>query len=212
VRVARDLHDSLLQSQAGAALQLLAARRLLDRDAGVAKSRLDEVQRHLERGELEMRSFIKTLRPRERTTPDPLGGGLSPRLQELRERTERQWDLKVQFRLDPALDTLAEPLADHVFRLVQEAVVNAARHADASVVRADISVTEQAVRLTIADDGKGFPFEGTYDLRSLGAIQQGPLTLRERVSELRGDLTLSTSFNSGTEVLITLPLRPVWEA
>ena len=50
VRLARDLHDSLLQSQAGAALQLLAARRLLERDSTAGKERLAEVQQQLERG------------------------------------------------------------------------------------------------------------------------------------------------------------------
>jgi signal transduction histidine kinase len=210
VRVARDLHDSLLQSQAGAALHLLAARRLLDRDPALARARLDDVQRHLERGELEMRSFISNLRPRERTASEGLRGALSQRFAELRDRIERQWELKVLFQLDAQVDGIAERLADHLFRLVQEAVVNAARHADASVIRVDVSVGDGSVRLMIADDGKGFPFAGTYDLASLGATR-GPLTLKERVAELRGDLTLTTSFDAGTEVRITVPLSPAWE-
>jgi len=206
VRVARDLHDSLLQSQAGAALQLLAARRLLDRDPETARQRLDDVQRHLERGELDMRSFIKSLRPRLRTITDGLASGLSERLMELRERVERQWELKVHLHVDTDITQIQEPLADHVYRLVQEAVLNAARHADASVIRAEVAITEGTVRLTIVDDGKGYPFSGTYDLVSLGSMNQGPLTLRERVTELKGNLRLTTSFDAGTELLITVPL------
>jgi signal transduction histidine kinase len=206
VRVARDLHDSLLQSQAGAALQLLAARRLLDRDPKTAKQRLDEVQQQLERGELEMRSFIRSLRPRSRAMADGVASTLSDRLLELRERVERQWELKVLFHVDADVGRIPEPLADHVYRLVQEAVLNAARHADASVIRAEVVVHEGAVRLVIVDDGKGYPFTGSYDLASLGSMDQGPLTLRERVTELKGNLQLTTSFDSGTELLITVPL------
>ena len=69
VRLARDLHDSLLQSQAGAALQLVAARRLLDRDPAAGKQRLADVQQQLERDELEMRSFVT--RP---AAGEPAGG------------------------------------------------------------------------------------------------------------------------------------------
>lgn len=206
VRVARDLHDSLLQSQAGAALQLLAARRLLDRDANTARRRLDEVQQQLERFELEMRSFIRSLRPRPRTATDGMGHGLRNRLQELRERVERQWALKVLIHLDPDVERITEPLADHVFRLVQEGVLNAARHADASVIRTDVVMQDETVRLSIVDDGKGYPFAGTYNLASLGSMNQGPLTLRERVTELNGDLQLTTSFDTGTELLITVPV------
>jgi signal transduction histidine kinase len=206
VRVARDLHDSLLQSQAGAALQLLAARRQLERDPETAKQRLDEVQRQLERGELEMRSFIKSLRPRPRAMADGVTFALNERLLELRERVERQWELKVIFQVDQEVARIPEQLADHVYRLVQEAVLNAARHADASVIRSEVVVHEGSVRLTIVDDGKGYPFTGSYDLASLGSMNQGPLTLRERVTELKGNLQLTTSFDTGTELLITVPL------
>ena len=206
VRVARDLHDSLLQSQAGAALQLMAARRQLERDPDTAKRRLGDVQQQLERGELEMRSFIKSLRPRPRAMADAAASVLNERLLELRERVERQWELKVLFHVDPEVARIREPLADHVYRLVQEAVLNAARHADASVIRGEVIVDDGSVRLTIVDDGKGYPFTGSYDLASLGSMNQGPLTLRERVTELKGNLQLTTSFDAGTELLITVPL------
>jgi signal transduction histidine kinase len=124
VRLARELHDSLLQSQAGAALQLLAARRLLERDSEAGKERLAEVQQHFERGELEMRSFIRRLRPADTSAASPESGRLSDRLDELRRRVGRQWDVMV-FRLQTA-DELPDELADSVYRLVQEGVVNGA--------------------------------------------------------------------------------------
>ena len=206
VRVARDLHDGLLQSQAGAALQLLAARRMLERDPAAAKQRLEEVQQHLERGELEMRAFIRDLRPARAVVPTADRLTLRQRLTDQAERIERQWNVGVTVSIDPAADQLGDKVTTDVFRLVQEGLVNAARHAQASSVRVELSVTDGRVNLTIADDGKGFPFTGVYDLKSLARMDQGPLTLRERVTDLEGNLTLITSRETGTELLITVPL------
>jgi signal transduction histidine kinase len=242
IRVARDLHDSLLQSQAGAAFLLMSARRMLDRDPPAAKERLHEVQQQLERGELEMRSFIRGLRPDgaghqgasfrsaeiARTATDRPSAesrhsespGLEPRLQSLCERMERQYDhLKVRLQLLPGVDRITDEVAEHVYRLVHEGVANAARHADASLVTVELSVddgeTERVpasqrrparASLTIVDDGKGFPFTGTYDLNTLARMNRGPITLKERVIELHGSLTLTSSADAGTRLLITVPI------
>lgn len=204
VRVARDLHDSLLQSQTGAALQLLVARRLLDKDPVAGRERLEDVQRLLEWGELDMRSFIRRLRPEEGSQSHPAYSRLSERLEVLRRRIGRQWDVKVVLRLQGA-DRLTGSIVEDVYRLAQEGAINAARHADPSVIKIDLTVEEDKLRLGISDDGQGFTFRGTYDLATLGAMKQGPLTLRERVAELKGDLILR-SHESGTQLLITLPL------
>jgi signal transduction histidine kinase len=87
--------------------------------------------------------------------------------------------------------------------------VNAARHADASAIRVQLSVAESRIHLSIADDGKGFPFTGTYDLAWLERMDQGPVTLRERVVALQGELTLTSSKQAGSELLITVPLATV---
>ena len=56
------------------------------------------------------------------------------------------------------------PHVEDVYRLAQEGALNAARHADSSVIKIDLTVEEDKPRLGIADDGHGFPFQGTYDL------------------------------------------------
>jgi signal transduction histidine kinase len=206
VRVARDLHDSLLQDQTGAALQLLVARRQLDTNPIVGRARLEEVQRSLERGELEMRSFIRRLRPEKGSNGHAKFSRLTERLETLRRRLSQQWDVKVTLNLDGA-DNLSSVMAENVYRLAQEGSLNAARHADASLIRIELAVEDASLRLAIDDDGHGFPFQGTYNLGALSKLGQGPLTLRERVESLRGDLTLQSNEN-GTQILITLPLVP----
>jgi signal transduction histidine kinase len=207
VRLARDLHDSLLQSQAGAALQLVAARRLLDRDPEAGKQRLADVQQQLERDELEMRSFVTRLRPARGPVASPAAMSLSQRLEELRQRIERQWDIHVKLRIDNT-SGLPEDILEGTYRLVQESMVNAARHADASVIDVRMAVHDDRIELRIADDGRGFAFQGTYDLNALNEMDDGPLTLKERVADLGGDLRL-TSADTGTELVITLPLARV---
>jgi signal transduction histidine kinase len=206
VRVARDLHDSLLQAQTGAALQLLVARRLLDNDPVAGRARLEEVQQMLERGELDMRMFIRRLRPEEKKTTAAYSA-LGDRLEVLKRRITREWDVKVVLRAQGA-DLLPAGISEDVYRLAQEGALNAARHADPSVIKIDLTVEEDRLRLGIADDGQGFPFQGTYNLAALNAINQGPLTLRERVAALRGDLMLRSN-ETGTQILITLPLVAV---
>ena len=203
VRLARDLHDSLLQSQAGAALQLVAARRLLERDPSVGKQRLADVQEQLERDELEMRSFVTRLRPARGPVASP-AVSLVQRLEELSQRIERQWDIHVKLHIDSTAG-LTEEILEGTYRLAQESIVNAARHADASVI--DVRMIRRAddLELRISDDGRGFAFQGTYDLKALDAMDDGPLTLKERVADLGGTLRL-TSADTGTELLITLPL------
>ena len=206
VRVARDLHDSLLQAQTGAALQLLVARRLLDNDPVAGRARLEEVQRMLERGELDMRMFIRRLRPEEKKTTAGYST-LGDRLEVLKRRITREWDVKVVLRAQGA-DLLPAGISEDVYRLAQEGALNAARHAEPSVIKIDLTVEEDRLRLGIADDGQGFPLQGTYNLAALNAINQGPLTLRERVAALRGDLMLRSN-ETGTQILITLPLVAV---
>jgi len=205
LRVARDLHDSLLQSLAGTALQVVAARRLLDRDPSRAKDRLEDVQRQLEESELEMRSFIQRLRPPNGASSTTLRMGLSDRLDELRRRVESQWEVRIRARSNLSEGDLPPMLVDEVYRIVQEGVLNAARHADASIVTVDLSVSDNKLQIGIVDDGSGFPFHGTYDLAALAALNRGPLTLRERVAELHGDLSLRST-EAGTELLITVPV------
>ena len=119
---------------------------------------------------------------------------------------EQQWNVDVTLDMDEAADQLSDKVAADLYRLVKEGLVNAARHAEPSAIRVALSVADGRVNLTIADDGKGFPFSGTYDLAWLEQMDEGPVTLRERVAALQGNLTLTSSKQAGTELLITVPL------
>jgi signal transduction histidine kinase len=205
VRVASDLHDSLLQSLAGVGLQLMVARRALERDPSRAIRQLEDIQKQIEQGEREMRAFIRRMRPQTALPSEMRTAGLSERLANLGRRVERQWSVKLDSRLVGPKEPWADGFSDEVFRIAREAILNAARHADASMVKATIDTTDSVVRLEISDDGGGFPFHGTYDLGALERMNEGPWSVKERVATLQGTLEL-TSTDIGSRLVITLPL------
>jgi signal transduction histidine kinase len=204
VRLARNLHDGLLQSLTAVALQLEAAHRLLEQGPQATRERLEDIQTLILAEQRDLRSLVQQMKP------VPVGSGgesasLEMHLEELARRVARQWSLRVELTLEPRAAPLPDGLAHEIYRIVQEALVNAARHTDASVVRVQFGIEDDEVRITVADDGHGFPFRGRYDLAALTAMSMGPVSLKQRIAYLRGQLSIDSS-ESGSRLEITLPL------
>jgi two-component system NarL family sensor kinase len=181
----------------------MVSRRLINRDPEGAARKLDDIQTQIELGELEMRTFIRRLRPHMTAGAEVSSAGLVERLQNLARRIEQQWSVKLRFQVDGTTDQWNDEFGDEVFRIAREGILNAARHADASVITATFSHSDGVLRLEIVDDGRGFPFHGTYDLDALERMNQGPWSLKERVAGLQGNLEL-TSTDSGSRLLVTV--------
>jgi signal transduction histidine kinase len=205
IRLARDLHDGVLQSLTGAALHLAAISRLLETAPEQAQERLAEVQEQLATEQRDLRFLIQALKPAPVPLPVP-AFPLTARLQELSHRVERQWGLHVVMQLEALEGKLTDALRRSIYHIVHEALINAARHASAATVQVAIHVDDQQVHLTVSDTGCGFPFHGQYDLADLTAMNLGPMMLRERVAALGGTLTLDSTA-AGTCLDITVPYR-----
>jgi signal transduction histidine kinase len=204
IRLARDLHDGVLQSMTGFALRLEAVRRQLDEDPAAAREALEEVQRLIALEQRDLRFFIQELKPASEGA-EGNGRELMGRLEELAHRIEREWDLKVELDAASLDRPVPERLGREVYLLVREALVNAARHGEATsvVVRLADDRAEE-VAITVTDDGRGFPFQGRYADRALAELDLGPKSLRERVAALRGSLTVESG-PGGSSVGIVLP-------
>jgi signal transduction histidine kinase len=205
LRLARDLHDGVLQTLTGAALQLQTARRLLALDPASSEERLSQVQRIIAAGQNDLRFFIHQLGPRrapDASAPVDLRG----RLNELADRVRRQWGVPVTVATEPETLEIPDLLVTDLFLLIHEALVNSARHAHASAIQLAIFREPHQISIAVADDGQGFPFKGTFSLEDLIRNQSGPRTLRERVSALGGDMLLETS-ELGTRLRLTVPLK-----
>ena len=204
IRLARDLHDGLLQSLTGAALQLETAQRLIESEPQTARQRIHEIQQLLAAEQRELRLHINELRPflPDRPTED---FGLADRLETLAEQIGLQWDRVVEIILHPPVPRITRSMAREIYFIVNESLINAVRHAGASSVHAELSFDSDRVNITVIDDGNGFPFHGRYELDTLFEMKRGPRTLKERISALKGTLSID-SRETGAHLDITLPL------
>jgi signal transduction histidine kinase len=203
IRLARDLHDGLLQSLTAMSLKLEEVRALVDDEPLVAQKRLLTIQRLITAEQRYLRFFIRHLKPVASPEPD---ASLDARLELLGQRVELEWGLTVDVRRAHVGPPLSPDLSDELYYLISEALVNAARHANASTVRVELDVRGMDIGIVIADNGHGFPFRGRYDHVALKASRATPVTLGERVDALLGMLTIDSS-DRGARVDIVVP-RP----
>jgi signal transduction histidine kinase len=130
---------------------------------------------------------------------------MAGRLKELAERIERQWGTGVTLDVKLSQNPLPGSVDHEVYFIVHEAMINAARHAKASSIHAEIISEANSLRIVVADNGCGFPFRGRYDQSALARMNLGPKTLRERVALLGGSLTIESG-DTGACLEIALPI------
>jgi signal transduction histidine kinase len=206
IRVARDLHDGVLQSLTGIRLRLQELADEPDAPAS-ARDRLLALERAIAIEQRELRLFIGDLKPADR--PGRGERGVAQALEELRGRLEVEWHTPISVRVSP--DDLPLPAsAEQTLRLmVREAVVNALKHAHPSRVWVDVQAHgADGLRIVVSNDGRGFPFHGRLEHDELVASGVGPVSLRERLVSLGGSLAIE-SMPTGSQVEITLP---IWAA
>lgn len=206
IRLARDLHDGVLQSLTGVGLRLEGVRRLIREDTGEADEQVEELQNLLALEQRDLRFFIEELKPQPAASAG--SAGLARQISDLVQRLELEWGLRVELAADGLEAEIPEGLEREIYLIVREALVNAVRHGDASQVAVEIHARGDRVTIAVSDNGSGFPFDGSYSHAELVRRNLGPRNLRERVSALNGTVALDTS-RSGARLEILLPL---WEA
>jgi signal transduction histidine kinase len=204
IRLARDLHDGVLQSLTGIGLRLAAIRGQLEEAPGAAREGLDALQRLIALEQRDIRFFIRELKPPPLTAPGE-AQSLPFRLADLVQRIEVEWGLKVDLRTEGLEEPMPQPLAREVYHLVREGLVNAVRHGEASEVRVEIlRHGRDRLAITVIDNGRGFPFHGRLTHGELAEGDLGPRNLLERVASMDGTLTLESSAR-GARLEIALP-------
>jgi signal transduction histidine kinase len=203
-RLARDLHDSVLQSLAVAGLNLEAAIQGLKVDPEIARQQLRGIQDLIIQEQRELRSFIEELNLGT-LLPGETAFKFGYLLQQLAKTVEQQWHLRVKLRMDGFDAPVPAVLAREIYQIIREGLVNAARHSHASIVEVDLKAADHDVRVTVSDNGFGFPFRGHYDDAALTATGLGPAVIKSRVASLGGALNIDSS-ESGARLEVTLPL------
>jgi signal transduction histidine kinase len=193
-RLRGDLHDGLGPTLAGAVLTIDAARRVLVTDPEAADALLDRAADSVEGTVADVRRLVYGLRP---PALDQLGltGALRQHATTL---TLADTQLTCEIAAPDALPPLPAAVEAAAFRIAQEALTNVARHAQAHHSVVAIAIVGDALRLEIADDGRGLPRD-----RHAGV---GLTSMRERATELGGSFELAAAAGGGTLVRVRIPL------
>ena len=196
-RMAGELHDSLAQGLTGMVLQLEAAGAALPAGAPDARQRLEQARGLAQSSLAEARRCVRALRP-EALQKAELPEALSRMAAQLVSDTGIAVDLKVV----GARQALPDEAEGQLFRVGQEALTNAVRHGRPGHISLELAYEEDAVRLRITDDGRGFIVTDRAPGSGFGLTG-----MRERVESLGGRLQLTSQPGAGTDVAAVVPLR-----
>lgn len=201
LEMGRTLHDEIAQIMSGVSLQLEGLKETGTEDGSPLAGRLATIQEHLSQGMIQLRNISQNLRSEvlERF-------GLIPSLKDLAEDMEQQFGFKIHFFTKNVSRYLKDPQkALTIYRVVQEALTNIAKHANAQKVFINLKRTENCVSVTIEDDGKGFESDTLSDHHSFHSLL-GITIMRERVSLIGGEFHIESEPGKGTHIHAEIPL------
>ena len=193
--IARELHDDLGQLLASLRMDLTLLARV-DHLPDASVRLLAGMEANLLTAIASLRRIATNLRPRALDE-----GGLYFALQGLRDEFVERHGIACTLLADEAELRLDDAASTAVFRIVQEALTNIARHAGASNVLLNLYRTNGELLLTIQDDGRGIRAEDMEKAQSLGLVG-----MRERVWAMHGEITIGSDEAPGTRIDIVLPL------
>ncbi|HJY92377.1 MAG TPA: sensor histidine kinase, partial [Candidatus Acidoferrum sp.] len=202
-RIARDLHDTLLQSFHGLLFRLQAARNLFPGRPAEAIQVLDGAITKAEQAIAEGRDAIQGLRPAP-TAQNDLAQLLTAMGQEIAGSQHTGRDSpNFSVTVEGARRTLSPILQNEIYRIAGEVIGNAFRHANASQIEAEIRYDDGLLRLRIRDDGKGTDPKVLKEGARAG--HWGLPGIRERAKQIGARLDFWSEAGAGTEVELTVP-------
>lgn len=201
-RVARDLHDGPVQGVSAASLSLEAVLLMLqNNDIEEAVDTLVNVRGQLSEEADNLRRLMSNMRP-----PILEERGLVPALKETLSRFGKEQSVRTEFKSRSLVEVPAD-LETLAYRLVQEALTNAHKHANASKVTLTVDAVAGQLRVEITDDGDGFDPTKARDFLRAGKV--GLASMRERIELANGTFMVRSTEDSGTSIVATLPLDTV---
>lgn len=194
--LARELHDSTAQHLTALLLQISAAAR--DCEDPVLRERLLAARDSAQEITEEVRLLSHSVHPR---VLDDLG--LVAALQKLARDSSHGTGIDVEVEAPAAAPRLPQPVASTLYRIAQESVHNAVKHASPRNVRLVVQQDPETARLEVLDDGCGFDLQEAQQRRP----GMGLRSMRERVSLVDGTLDIRTAPGNGTTITASIPLR-----
>jgi signal transduction histidine kinase len=197
-RLARELHDHLAQDLGYLKIKAsLVSDSLQKDDVDGAQAQLQEIKDIADGLYTDVREQIYSLRSRISGKEEFL-----PKLQEYLDHFQRQHKLETRLTLsDEALAEFSAQTCNQLFRIIQEALSNVGKHAQASRVKINLEPKKGQICLTVEDDGQGFDLD---HLSSNGHNSFGLKIMRERAESIGGQLALDSTPGNGTRLSVSL--------
>jgi two-component system sensor histidine kinase DegS len=195
--VSRQIHDGPAQTMTNLVLRAEICERLLDIDLARAKNELSGLKSVVNTTLQDTRRFIFDLRP---MILDDLG--LEPTLRRYIQQFTDKFKVEVGVTINGMSGRLPNQLEVAIFRIVQEALMNVAKHAHANHAQVSIELNGDAVGVTVEDDGTGFNAD---DATLNDPKFRGITTMRQRVEMFGGQFNMDTAPGRGTRVIVNLP-------
>jgi signal transduction histidine kinase len=193
--ISRELHDEVGQMLTGLRMEIKHLRRIYGRPRGEFETRLNELGGSLEHTVHAVRDIAMGLRP---SMLDDLGLGAA--LEWQAREFSRRHDIPVTVDIAAPLDALNDAERTAIYRIVQEALTNCARHARARAVQISLRHESERLHLTVHDDGQGFAME-TQSSPGVGLVG-----MAERAREIGATLAIESTPGAGTSLRVELPL------
>jgi signal transduction histidine kinase len=206
-RIARELHDTLLQSFNGLLLRFLAVSNLLPARPDDAKRRIDSAIEQASNAITEGRDAVNALRSGGLTTVD-FAQSIGKFGEELLSNPTNDISPEFRVQVEGKPRNLNPMVRDEVYRIATEALRNAVRHARANQIEVEIRYDEEQLRVRIRDDGKGMD-PSVVDLGHAPG-HWGLRGMRERAKLVAGVLEVWSELNSGTEVELSVPAESAY--
>ncbi|GGN93272.1 sensor histidine kinase [Saccharibacillus kuerlensis] len=199
-RISREIHDGPAQLMANMALRTeIVERMLVKKEYGRVQEEVADLKKQVRFSLEEIRKVIFNLRP---MALDDLG--LIPTLRKYTRDYEDKNRIRTVFETRGKEYRLSSAMEAAVFRLIQEALTNAAKHGEPTHVVVEIAYQTQLVKISIRDNGRGF----NTDILEQKANQHthfGLIGMRERVELLEGRMEIESAENKGTKIVIHIP-------
>lgn len=193
--IARDLHDDLGQQLTGLQMDIHWMQKKLQQADPLLLNKINEMNEMVDNTIRSIRRILSDLRP---AILDDLG--MLAAMEWLNQETSKRYPLQIHFQVNTQEIPLSPDAASGLFRIYQEAINNAIKHANAKNITAVIEVTDQGLTMSITDDGKGI---SNYEKREKG---YGLLGIKERTYILGGTFSMQTEEGKGTSLIIHIPL------
>lgn len=200
LRIARDLHDSVLQTLAAINIHVERCRILINKDAGRAREGLEKIHEISTHGLAEVRTYLSELRM---VGPEPEKFEASVR--KMCEEVVSRNNLSVNVQIDVLNESLSPLLSSVAFQVLRELVNNAVMHSGGSSLDVSIETVEDILQVQVHDDGPGFSVESTRAKKATTG-HLGLVGVEERIRAVKGRFELRSEPGEGTLATVKLPL------